>query len=398
MEPFALFVSGLAAGLLSGTASCTAVQGGMLIGLAVRRSGASSPACDACATAPAAERSDPAGPAAVAGRPAPVGTETAVAGDPLGGSAPRTATAAATAPASFPAPPPSPSPDPEAAPAPEAAEESDPRVVSMFILGRLASHTLAGAFLGLVGGVVRLEPPVRALLLVAGGLLVIGLAVRTLLRRKAPAACRTHDQGTGPLVRVRAAVSASDRAVVLGILTIFVPCGVTLGVEVTAAASGSAVGGAAIMAGFVLGSAPGFALLGVLIRRVTATRLAAVAALVAAAVGLWTIVSGLRVGGWFPETAAAAPATAASTAPDGTQTVTIHATRNGYRPGTVVLEAGRPVELDFRLLDTSACTRTLTLNGQDVVLPQKVRLPPQPPGQLRYVCGMGMYVGFITFR
>lgn len=35
-----------------------------------------------------------------------------------------------------------------------------------------------------------------------------------------------------------------------------VPCGVTLGMAVTAAANGSAVGGAPIMAGFALGGAP----------------------------------------------------------------------------------------------------------------------------------------------
>ncbi|MBN6052541.1 sulfite exporter TauE/SafE family protein, partial [Nonomuraea sp. RK-328] len=37
MQAAALLVSGLAAGLLAGTASCTAVQGGLLVGLADRR-------------------------------------------------------------------------------------------------------------------------------------------------------------------------------------------------------------------------------------------------------------------------------------------------------------------------------------------------------------------------
>lgn len=386
MEPLALFASGLAAGLVSGTVSCTAVQGGMLIGLAARRPETPAVACAACTAAPP--------PAAAPGTAPSQAAPAEAASSGSSGAAP--SSTASPGIASETAVPPGPGTAVTAPAAPPPAEESDPRVVAMFLVGRLASHTLAGAFLGLVGGVARLTPPVRALLLVAAGLLVIGLAVRVLLRsRRAPAACATHG---GRLARLGAALSAADRAVVLGILTIVVPCGVTLGVEMTAAASGSAVAGAALMAGFVLGGSPGFVLLGALVRWVTATRLAAVAGLVAAGAGVWLIVSGLRVAGWFPESAPAASVTAVRTAPDGTQTVTIYATRQGYRPGTIVLDAHRPVELDFRLQDPAACTRTLTLNGQDVVLPQKVRLPPQPPGQLRYVCGMGMYVGFITFR
>ncbi|WP_449066460.1 urease accessory protein UreH domain-containing protein, partial [Planomonospora algeriensis] len=54
--------------------------------------------------------------------------------------------------------------------------------------------------------------------------------------------------------------------------TVLVPCGVTLSTEAVAVSSGSAVGGAAVMAGFAAGTAPAFALLGMVLRRVAATR------------------------------------------------------------------------------------------------------------------------------
>ena len=82
---------------------------------------------------------------------------------------------------------------------------------------------------------------------------------------------------------------------------------------------------------------------------------------------------------------------------DGTQRIDVWATDRGYRPGVVTARAGVPVEIVFHLTGTPGCTRMLTIDGRDVALPATVRLDPRPPGSLRYVCSMGMYVGFITF-
>ncbi|MEU6997164.1 sulfite exporter TauE/SafE family protein [Nonomuraea sp. NPDC046570] len=301
MQPAALFASGLAAGLLAGTASCTAVQGGLLAGLA--------------------------------GAP--------------------------------------------------------PRALAHFLLGRLASHILAGALLGLLGSAVRLPPQARAVLLVAAGALVIWFAVRLL--RRPGGDCARH-----PPTPRRAAA-----APLLGAATILIPCGVTIGMELVAVSSGSALGGAAVMGGFVAGTAPAFAVLGFVLRRGAASRLAALAGIAALAVGVWTIGSGLSLGGWLPADAPPASATARLDA-RGVQEITIWATDRGYRPGMSEARAGLPVDLIFRTLDGHACTRHLSLLGQEIDLPaggeRIVSLPAQPPGQLRFVCSMGMYVGFITFH
>ncbi|MFG1682804.1 sulfite exporter TauE/SafE family protein [Nonomuraea sp. NPDC049269] len=256
----------------------------------------------------------------------------------------------------------------------------DPVLVAWFLAGRMVSYSVAGVLLGLAGSAVSLPPEVRALLLVAAGITVIAYAIRLLHRRS----------GCDEIPR-RVARSAP----LLGAATILIPCGVTLGMEMVAVSSGSPLGGAAVMAGFVLGTAPAFALLGWVLRRVSRTRLARLAGVAALVAGLWTVGSGVSLGGWLaPPGSAAAESTAA--AGQGAQTVTVWATRDGYRPGIVTARAGVSVDIIFKLAD-QGCTRTVTIAGRDFALPTTVRLPPQRPGSLRYVCGMGMYSGYINF-
>ncbi|MCG5216195.1 urease accessory protein UreH domain-containing protein [Streptosporangium soli] len=297
MEPTALFAAGLAGGLIAGSTSCTAMQGGLLLGLGGR------------------------------GR-------TAV-------------------------------------------------LVAVFVGGRFAAHVAAGALLGLLGSAVRLGPTARAVLLVLAGLLVIVFGTGLLRRGR-----RCAPEGDEP-------APGLARAAFLGALTILVPCGVTIGTEIIAVSTGSVLGGVAVMAGFVTGSSPALALLGLVVRRVATGRLALIGGIVALVAGLFTVASGLRLGGWLPEAGGAAAATAVVRG--GTQTVTVWATDRGYRPGGVTARSGVPTEIVFRAQETAGCTRTVTINGRDLPLPGTVRLPPQRPGTLRYACSMGMFVGFVKF-
>ncbi|MER6176199.1 sulfite exporter TauE/SafE family protein [Streptosporangium sp. NPDC001681] len=310
------------------------------------------------------------------------------------------------------------------------AKPSNLAAVALFLAGRFGSHVAAGALLGLAGSAVQLGPQLRAALLVVAGIAVMIFGIRTFGRERDhgpepdghgcghPPENGKPDGGHGPdgaadgRASWRGAVSRitapAPRAVALGAATVLLPCGVTLSVEMVAVSSGSASGGAAVMAGFVAGTAPAFALLGLILRRAAATRLAALAGVVALAAGLWTVSSGLRLGGWLPGSggpalAAGHPAPATD-GPAGTATRTgdvqrieIWATRDGYRPGVVTGRAGVPTELVFHLGGDPGCTRTLTIDGRDVALPATVRLGARDAGSLRYSCSMGMYVGFVKF-
>ncbi|WP_067180809.1 sulfite exporter TauE/SafE family protein [Microtetraspora niveoalba] len=388
MGPAALFAGGLAAGLAAGTASCAAVQGGLLVALTGRPR-----------------------PSARPGSPPPADQ---VAGH-SGSGAGRVA-----------------------------ATRADAAAVGAFLSGRLVAHTLLGGLLGLAGSAVRLGASVRAVLLVGAGLMVVFHAVRLILRRRAPACSNDcpdhtdppgerlgdvervkdtergggHEHGEHAFAPGRGVRAPVRRGLVLGAGTVLVPCGVTISMEVAAVSSGSALTGAAAMAGFALGTAPALAVLGLLLRRLSSSRLAALAGVAALVAGLFTVSYGLRLGGWLPDpgapgtglaaaesatdtTARAAPGTVASPGPGGVQRITIWATERGFRPGIVTARAGLPLEIVFRTRDNNGCTRTVTVDGRDVVLTvtgqDVVRLPPRPAGDLRYACGMGMYAGFIRF-
>lgn len=410
MDPAALFAGGVAAGLAAGTASCTAVQGGLLIGLV-------GPSRHRTATPPCRHPTD-------------TEPDTTCKTDINH----KTGTCPATTDRVL-----------------SGGSRRDLTVVGVFLSARLLSHLAAGALLGLVGSAVQIGPRARAVFLVAAGIAVLAFAVRLLFAGRRPSGCASHGSADGSAdgstrgsahgsadgstqgsahgsADGSAQGSAHDcahrsahvtrgatkpgepagvlRAIALGLATILVPCGVTISMEIVAVSTGSALGGAAVLGGFAVGTVPAFAALGLLLRRVAGRRpgpLTMLAGVAALAAGIFTVGSGLRLGGWLPDLGpAAASAAFARQGPGGVQHLTIWATADGFRPGVVRAVADRPTEIVFRSHDNHGCTRTLSIDGRDLVLPvtgrQSVRLEPREPGRLRYACGMGMYVGFIAFE
>jgi sulfite exporter TauE/SafE len=172
--------------------------------------------------------------------------------------------------------------------------------VGGFMAGKLVSHTIAGALLGLIGDAAQLGFRTRAFMQIAAGLLMILLAANMLgvraLRRLVPQPPPAFTR----LIRTRARSRDILAPAILGFLTILIPCAVTLSVMVLAVASGSPVVGALGMAVFVLGTTPLFAALGYAVRRSGNLlrgylgKAAAVAVIVA---GLLSINSGLVLSG-----------------------------------------------------------------------------------------------------
>jgi plastocyanin domain-containing protein len=78
--------------------------------------------------------------------------------------------------------------------------------------------------------------------------------------------------------------------------------------------------------------------------------------------------------------------------------VTVH---RGYQPDSIRAQAGVPLRIVFRREDDDACServvfsaprldRRLSATGATIV-----DLPAQPPGEIRFTCGMGRYRGHI---
>jgi uncharacterized protein len=342
-------VAVLITGLFAGGISCAAVQGGLLAGLITRQQ--------------AAREQDPSGLAGNESRPwrTKLGDDLA----PVGG----------------------------------------------FLGGKLAAYTVLGALLGALGAVVQLSPAARTWLQIVAGLLIITFGLAQLgvpgFRRIVvePPASWTR------LVRSRARSRAALAPTLLGVATVLLPCGVTLSVEALALASGSAWRGAAIMAVFVAGTSPLFAILGYAARKAATLwrgRLVAATGIAVVAMGLYTLNGGLELAGSrfaasriaesLSGTATADPN--ATTVADGHQDVVITASASGYSPRNAKITAGIPTTLIVRSAGAAGCVRGFTIDDNLTVLPEsgdtRIDLGSPKPGTLRYACSMGMYTGVIT--
>lgn len=75
--------------------------------------------------------------------------------------------------------------------------------------------------------------------------------------------------------------------------------------------------------------------------------------------------------------------------------------RGGYRPNVIRARAGMPLRIVFRRDDDDACSERVVFSAPRLdrrLAPAgttTVDLPAQPPGEIRFTCGMGRYRGHI---
>ena len=405
MELWPVFLTGL----LAGGASCAAVQGGLLTGLLARRSPAPTLAGALQGTS----------------RPAPPpfrGT-----GARPGGQKRKTAARTATSQKRRPAP------APATAPAPRRDWRDDASPVGAFLTAKLASHAVLGLLLGTLGDAVQLGFRTRAITQGLAGVVMVLLALHLLGVRRLAWLVPRPPARLGRLVRRSARSEAMAAPAVLGLLTVFIPCGVTLGVAFLAVATGSPLAGMLVMSVFVLGTFPLFAALGYAAARWAVAlggKIGKATAVVVLAVGVYTLNGGLTLGG-APVSANKAlaafsgpvsPAEAQTRQPDvaagpggtvygpvipgreapaadsGPQEFDIEVFDTDYdTPETV--QAGRPTVVTLVTDGTRGCTRGFVVPslGIEEILPEtgrtEVDLGVLKPGRLEFTCSMGMYGG-----
>lgn len=142
---------------------------------------------------------------------------------------------------------------------------------------RVTSYAIAGAFAGMLGslgllldGVLPVQLTLYVLanaMLIALGLYLTGMShVATFLERLGMGLWRRLQ----PLTRRFLPADTLPRALGLGLLWGWLPCGLVYGILATALLSGDALDGAAIMAAFGLGTIPNLLLAGFAMRRIGA--------------------------------------------------------------------------------------------------------------------------------
>lgn len=135
--------------------------------------------------------------------------------------------------------------------------------------GRVASYSLAGALVGLLGQaglMFRDQVPIQHLLFALSSLMLIALGLYLAglwsLVRRIEGVGKTLWQRIQPLTRGLFPVTTTLRAFLLGTLWGWLPCGLVYSVLVTALASGDAKHGALIMLAFGLGTLPNLLAIG----------------------------------------------------------------------------------------------------------------------------------------
>ena len=289
--------------------------------------------------------------------------------------------------------------------------------VGSFLLGKLTTHTALGAMLGLLGDAVALSVKTRAFVQIGSGFIMVLLALDLFGVQAVRALVPTPPASWGRRVRRNTRLSSVFGPAILGGSTVLIPCGITIGMEFMAIASGSALTGAAIMATFVIGTSPLFAAIGYAARRSTVLLRGRLSVLAAAAVmlaGLVSINTGLVLadsrytfanarralaGSQGSNTQAAKPVPPPGA--DGVQRVALSATNGGYSPSVIQARAGIPTSLTVQTNNVQGCTRAFVIpsTGLQEYLPESGNttfdLGTLQPGSIRFTCAMGMYSGSI---
>jgi sulfite exporter TauE/SafE len=294
-----------------------------------------------------------------------------------------------------------------------------PLPVIAFLTAKLVAYTLLGLLLGALGSALQLSPTVTGIMQLAAGLFMLATALNMLnVHPIFRYVVIQPPKAFTRLLRNRARSQELFAPALLGALTVLIPCGTTQAMEALAISSGSAIAGALVMFAFVLGTSPTFFVLGFLATQIRGrfqAIFATAAALLIIVLGFLAIDGGLKVLGapFAPSRLLASlaprPYLYESSAPtqaarlvNGVQEVTIYATNYDYSPGHYTARSGVPLRLRLVTDETYACTREFTIPSLGIwqILPATgevvLDLPPQQPGDLYFVCGMGMFGGVIA--
>ncbi len=296
---------------------------------------------------------------------------------------------------------------------------ANPWPVVYFLGAKLLAYTALGFLLGLVGSTLQISPKTQAVMqLVAAAYMLVTalnlLEVHPIFRYFVlqPPTSLTRR------VRNQARQQSFYTPAILGAMTVLIPCGTTQAMMVLAISEGQAIIGAAILAVFVLGTSPTFFVLGFLAtqlqHRVKVAFNYTAAALIIL-VGLLSADSALKVlnSPFVPSyTANSALESLGIVRPKpvyaedvgGVEEMTIYVESEAYQPNHWIAKQGKPLRIRLITEDTYGCTLVFTIPQYDVVQfldttdEQVVELPPQQPGEINFMCSMGMYTGKIEVQ
>lgn len=288
--------------------------------------------------------------------------------------------------------------------------------VLTFLVAKLVAHIVLGFLLGLLGSAISLSLGARLMFQVFAAIFMFATAMNLLDVH--PVFRIVAFQPPKFLQRVISRTSKNTSWFapgLLGILTIFIPCGVTQAMEVLAINTGNPVEGSLIMGIFVLGTSPLFTILGLATTKfseVNSLRFARVASTVLILLSIYSVNGVLTVVDspitlqkifrpvqYFFSDERFARIESVAPQINGVQPITIQVQNNGYNPRYFQVRAGVPVRLTLISNKVYSCALAFVFDefGIDTFLDstdsEQFTFTPTKKGQFTYSCSMGMYSG-----
>lgn len=293
--------------------------------------------------------------------------------------------------------------------------------VVVFLVAKLIVHTILGFFLGLLGSKLALRVEVQLVFQVLTALFMFATAmnllhVHPIFRYVVFQPPRFIQR----IIRNTSKGSALFTPAVLGVISIFIPCGVTQAMEVLAMSTGNPIYGALTMFFFVLGTSPLFALIGVATAKLSEvwnTWFMYVAASILIVMSIFSVngvltvldapVTLQKIGSEI--TSIGAPPKQLSGQQDvpienGVQKVVIQITNNGYSPTHFTVKKNIPVELTLETNGVYSCASSFTFKQFEIyeqLRPKDsktVTFTPTQTGKFSFSCSMGMYSGVMEVK
>ncbi len=309
----------------------------------------------------------------------------------------------------------------------EKAKGGNALPILSFLGAKLVAYTIFGFLLGWFGSLFQLSLTSQIILQFAVVIFMVGTALNIL--NVHPIFRYFVIQPPRFLARLVRKQSKSGRYLpagrqvfapaLLGAFTVFIPCGTTQAMMALAIGSASPIKGALILFAFVLGTSPIFFLLGYFTTKLGDAlhqqfmRFAAYAIILLAVFSLNNTIAltgssftleNMWRGFWCTVSFCSnSPATSTQAAALTTNNPTITIESAGYSPNNITLKAGSQVTLNLVNNGGGGCTQAFTIPSLGIrkIVPLGTSdtiafTAPNQPGQIPFMCSMGMFRGVIN--
>lgn len=274
-----------------------------------------------------------------------------------------------------------------------------------FLTAKLVAYTVLGFFLGFLGASLNISPKTQGWMQIFIGLFMLATAARLLnIHPVFRYFVITPPKFILRMMRNQAQAKSFFTPMILGALTVLIPCGVTQAMMLLAIGSGSPLWGAGIMFFFVLGTTPVFFAIGyAAVELMKKKAFIIVAAGVVTIIGILSINSGQILRGsvhtfqnyYYVLFGKAISAKIGNV-------VNIEVTNSGYTTDVNTLKLGVPIKINLNSKNVRSCARAFTIPDLNYfkILPETgietIEFTPTKLGPLTFTCSMGMYSGFLN--